>query len=122
MSHQETTISISSASIEMMMTLINEQGMSGFGPAIQILLNEVMKIERSRYLGANPYERSDDRIDYANGFKEKTLNTRVGAITVNVPQVRSSNFYPSALEKGQRSDQALKLAIAEMYVQGGKHA
>jgi len=122
MSHQETTISMSSASIEMMMILINEQGMSGFGPAIQILLNEVMKIERSRYLGANPYERSDDRIDYANGFKEKTLNTRVGAITVNVPQVRSSNFYPSALEKGQRSDQALKLAIAEMYVQGGKHA
>jgi len=101
MSHQETTISMSSASIEMMMILINEQGMSGFGPAIQILLNEVMKIERSRYLGANPYERSDDRIDYANGFKEKTLNTRVGAITVNVPQVRSSNFYPSALEKGQ---------------------
>jgi len=118
MSHHENTIALSSASIEMMATLVNEQGMSGFGPAMQILLNEAMKIERSRYLGINPYERSPDRVDYANGFKDKTLYTRVGVLKVNVPQVRSCDFYPSALEKGQRSEQALKLAIAEMYVQG----
>ena len=73
MSHHENTIALSSASIEMMATLVNEQGMSGFGPAMQILLNEAMKIERSRYLGVNPYERSPDRVDYANGFKDKTL-------------------------------------------------
>ena len=118
MSHHENTIALSSASIEMMATLVNEQGMSGFGPAMQILLNEAMKIERSRYLGVNPYERSPDRVDYANGFKDKTLYTRVGVLKVNIPQVRSCDFYPSVLEKGQRSEQALKLAIAEMYVQG----
>ena len=39
-------------------------------------------------------------------------------LKVNIPQVRSCDFYPSVLEKGQRSEQALKLAIAEMYVQG----
>jgi putative transposase len=118
MSQPENTILISSTSIEMMMTLINEQGINGFGPALQILLNEAMKIERSRYLCAKPYERSSERIDYANGFKDKTLNTRIGAIKVNIPQVRNGDFYPSALEKGQRSEQALKLAVAEMYVQG----
>ena len=118
MSHHENTIALSSASIEMMATLVNEQGMSGFGPAMQILLNEAMKIERSRYLGVNPYERSPDRVDYANGFKDKTLYTRVGVLKVNIPQVRSCDFYPSVLEKGQRSEQALKRAIAEMYVQG----
>lgn len=118
MSHHENTIALSSASIEMMATLVNEQGMSGFGPAMQILLNEAMKIERSRYLGVNPYERSPDRVDYANGFKDKTLYTRVGVLKVNIPQVRSCDFYPSVLEKGQRSEQALNLAIAEMYVQG----
>ena len=118
MSHHENTIALSSASIEMMAALVNEQGMSGFGPAMQILLNEAMKIERSRYLGVNPYERSPDRVDYANGFKDKTLYTRVGVLKVNIPQVRSCDFYPSVLEKGQRSEQALKRALAEMYVQG----
>jgi len=39
-------------------------------------------------------------------------------LTFQVPQVRSSDFYPSALEKGTRTDQAVNLALAEMYVQG----
>jgi len=44
--------------------------------------------------------------------------TRFGNITFQVPQVRSGNFYPSALEKGTRTEQAVNLALAEMYVQG----
>jgi putative transposase len=52
------------------------------------------------------------------GFKPKTLHTRLGALTVAVPQTRGVEFYPSALEKGVRSERALKLAVAEMYVQG----
>src|ERR1039457_2832182 len=56
---------------------------------------------------------------FTNGFKPKTLDTRVGSIQFQVPQVRGGlEFYPSALEKGVRSEQALKLALAEMYVQG----
>jgi putative transposase len=52
------------------------------------------------------------------GFKPKTVQTRVGALTLAVPQTRGVGFYPSALEKGLRSERALKLALAEMYVQG----
>ena len=44
--------------------------------------------------------------------------TRLGEVTFSVPQVRSGDFYPSALEKGTRTDQAVNLALAEMYVQG----
>ncbi|MBN2139213.1 MAG: transposase, partial [Sedimentisphaerales bacterium] len=56
---------------------------------------------------------------YANGYKPKTLDTRMGRITVSVPQVRGElEFFPSALEKGCRSERALKVAIAEMYVKG----
>jgi transposase-like protein len=44
--------------------------------------------------------------------------TRVGELTFDVPQVRSGGFYPSALEQGTRTEQALNLALAEMYVQG----
>ena len=46
------------------------------------------------------------------------MNTRQGEITFEVPQVRDSSFYPSALEKGERSERALLLALAEMYIQG----
>ena len=88
-----------------------------FAP-LQRLLNEAMKVERSVVLGAQPYERSDDRLRYANGYKPKTVRTRVGELELAVPQARGVPFYPSSLERGQRSERALKLAIAEMYLQG----
>jgi transposase-like protein len=86
--------------------------------AVRIMLNEAMRIERSRAIEAEPYQRTERRKGYANGFKPKTVDTRLGAITFEVPQTRNVEFYPSALEKGIRSERALKLAIAEMYVQG----
>ena len=83
-----------------------------------VLLNSAMVAERSEYLGASPYERSSQRISYANGFKDKALKTRLGSLSLKVPQTRDSEFYPQSLEKGLRSERALLLAIAEMYVQG----
>ncbi len=94
------------------------QGLDGAGEALRILVNEAAKIERSEYLGAKPHERTPERRDHANGFKPKTMLTRMGEITFAVPQTRESGFYPSALEKGTRTEQALNLALAEMYVQG----
>ena len=83
------------------------------------LQEPAMRRERTVALQAQPYERTPARQGQANGFKPKTLTTRIGAITFQVPQVRPGlEFYPSALEKGIRSEQALKLALAEMYVQG----
>lgn len=97
---------------------IIEQGLDALPGLIQILINTAMRIERQQYIGAAPYERSDQRRGYANGYKPKTVTTRLGEITFDVPQVRDGGFYPSALEKGLRSERALKLALAEMYVQG----
>ena len=65
-----------------------------------------------------PCERSAQRVDQANGYKPKTMLTRLGEITFDVPQVRTAGFYPSALERGSRSEQSVNLALAEMYVQG----
>ena len=98
--------------------LLAEHGLDGMAQAVGVLLNEVMKLERTHALGAAPYQRSEGRTGYANGFKPKTLHTRIGALTVAVPQTRGVEFYPSALEKGVRSERALKLAVAEMYLQG----
>ena len=98
--------------------LIAENGFEGLGEVIALLINEAMLIERSRYLKATPYERTDDRNGYANGYKNKTIKSRIGALNLQVPQTRDSEFYPSLLEKGLRSERALKLAVAEMYIQG----
>ncbi len=100
------------------MKALAEQGVDGFGPVLQLLLNESMKIERSEHLHAQPYERTEGRQGLANGFKDKTLLTRSGPLELSIPQVRDSSFYPQALEKGARSEVALKLALAEMYVTG----
>src|SRR4051794_28201924 len=77
-----------------------------------------MRAERAHYLGADRYERTPERQGHANAFKPKTVQTRLGPLTLAVPQVREGGFYPQALEKGLRSERALTLAMAEMYVQG----
>lgn len=98
--------------------VISEQGFQGMAEVMQLLMNEAMQVERTRYLQANPYERTDERKDYANGFKSKTVKTAIGALDLRVPQTRDGGFYPGFLEKGQRCERALKIALAEMYVQG----
>lgn len=101
-----------------LMELVSAKGFGGMAEAVQILLNEAMLIERTRHMQAEPYERNKLRLDYANGFKPKQLKTQLGELSLRVPQVREGDFYPSFLEKGLRSERALKLALAEMYVQG----
>jgi putative transposase len=98
--------------------LLAEHGFDGLAQAVTVLLDEVMKIERTHALGAGPYQRSEHRKGHANGYKPRTIYTRIGPLTVEVPQARGVESCPSALEKGVRSERALKLAVAEMYVRG----
>jgi len=97
---------------------ILENGREGILEAVKLLLNEAMRMERSQALNAGHYERSAARVDYANGYKPKTVQSAMGEMTLDIPQTRSGGFYPSCLEKGLRSDRALNLALAEMYVNG----
>jgi transposase-like protein len=113
MTHQDQT-----TALDEITELLTEHGFDGLASAVTVLLNEVMKLERTHVLGAMPYQRAEQRTGHANGFKPKTLHTRLGALNVAVPQTRGVEFYPSALEKGVRSERALKLAVAEMYVRG----
>jgi len=107
-----------SSVVETVVQLLCESGLAHMAEAVRIILNQAMRIERSQAIEAGPYQRTERRKGYANGYKPKTMNTRLGAITFEVPQTRGVEFYPSALEKGVRSERALKLAVAEMYVQG----
>jgi putative transposase len=104
--------------------MLVEQGLEGMADAMATMLNEAMKIERSTALRAEPGERSPERLGYANGFKPKRLSSRAGMLDLRIPQVRpmpgknALEFYPQSLERGIRSERALKLAIAEMYLKG----
>ena len=97
---------------------ITRNGLEAVPELMRVLLNNIMQVERAEYLRAGEYERTEERKGYANGYKPKTVRTRLGEITFAVAQVREGGFYPSALEKGLRSERALTLALAEMYVQG----
>lgn len=101
-----------------LMEQVAEQGLEILPELIRIVVNAAMQAERSEYLQAEHYQHTPERTGHANGYKPKTMHTRVGDITFAVPQVREGGFYPQALEKGLRSERALTLAVAEMYVQG----
>jgi putative transposase len=94
------------------------QGTEGLKPVLELLFNTAMKAEREQFLGAGSHERSDERKGYANGYKPKEVQTRMGALELAIPQVRGLGFYPQSIEKGSRSEKALKLAIAQMYLEG----
>ena len=101
--------------------LLLEHGLAAGLPLIaEMIINKAMLIERSLHLRADPYERSDARNGYANGLKDRGFQSSVGKLALRVPQTRDSDepYRPSMLESGSRSDRALKVAIAEMYLQG----
>ena len=98
--------------------IVSEKGFDGLREIMQMLFNEAMKMERENYLHASPYQRTDLRTDHANGFKPRTINTLQGEIQLSIPQTRNGGFYPYCLEKGMRSERAINVAMAEMYIHG----
>lgn len=115
---QRTQLNDSDTQMHEAYACLLENGLDGAAEALRIMVNEASRIERAEHLQVTPYERSNQRQDYANGYKPKTVLTRLGKIEFAIPQVRLAGFYPSALERGCRSEKAMNLALAEMYVQG----
>jgi len=70
------------------------------------------------FLGAEPYERSEDREGYRNGYRERDLFTRVGRLKLRVPRDREGKFSTRLFDRYQRSEKALVLALQESYLQG----
>lgn len=81
-------------------------------------LNMVMQLEAIQQSGAEPYERNDERTGYRNGYKKRSLKTRVGEISLNKPQFREKAFNSRIFDKYSRVERALINAIAESYLQG----
>ena len=89
-----------------------------FSKLLEAILNQVLLAQSAEQLGAEPYERNDDRTAYRNGFRDRDLTTRIGAITLKVPRHRNGDFSTTMFQRYQRSEQALVLAMIEMVING----
>jgi transposase-like protein len=85
---------------------------------VEVLVQDLLEAEVKRHIGADFYERSENRQGHRNGTKSRTMKTRVGELKFDMPQVREGGFHTSLFERYQRSEKALLCAIQEMYVQG----
>ena len=85
---------------------------------LEQVLDQVLQAQVTEALQAKPFERTEERQGYRNGFKPRTMTTRVGRLVLSVPQVRDGKFSPELFSRFQRSEQALVLALIEMVVNG----
>ena len=85
---------------------------------VQAALQAILEEEITAHLGAARYERTGERTGWRNGSKPRTLKTRVGTLELRVPQDRDGTFSPELFGRYQRNEQALVLALLEMYVPG----
>lgn len=98
--------------------LFSETKEEAFGKLMEKILNQVLLAESAEQLGAENYERSEDRSDYRNGTRTRSLTTRIGKIELQVPRHRNVPFKTMLFENYQRNEQALIATMMEMVVQG----
>lgn len=101
--------------------ILQASSMHGDDPIKGLLrhtIQQLLEEELTAFLNAEPYTRTDERRGYRNGYKPRTLKTRVGQLELMVPKDREGRFQTELFAKYQRNEKALVLAIAEMYVQG----
>jgi putative transposase len=78
----------------------------------------LIEAELTSVIGAEPHERTDNRLAQRNGHRPRTLSTTAGDLELRIPKLRSGSFFPSLLERRRRVDQALYAVIMEAYLHG----
>lgn len=86
--------------------------------SVQRVLQQLLEAQITEHVGAAPYERTEHRKRHRNGYKQRTLNTRVGTLELLVPQDREGTFSTSLFARYQRNEKALVLSLMEMYIEG----
>src|SRR5690554_5893992 len=89
-----------------------------FSKLLEEIFNQVLLAQSTEQIGADPYERTEERTAYRNEFRERQMTTRVGTLTLRVPRHRNGQFSTELFKRYQRSEQALVLAMMEMVVNG----
>jgi putative transposase len=103
---------------EEILQLLSKDRDEAFRELLTNSLNSILKAESLEQLKASPYERSEERTDSRNGFRNRDLNTRIGRITLSVPRHRNQPFKTMIFDNYSRSEAALIASMAEMVVNG----
>src|SRR5919202_4194389 len=85
---------------------------------VERVVQQLLEAEMTHHIGAAPYERTERRTGQRNGYKRRTLRTRVGTLDLLVPQDREGTFSTRLFSRYQRNEKALVLALMKMYVEG----
>lgn len=85
---------------------------------LRVLIQSVIETEVRQQIGAQPYERTRERVTQRNGYRERPYETRVGELTLRVPKLREGSYFPSFLEPRRKAEKALLAVVQSAYVEG----
>ena len=78
----------------------------------------LMALEVEGLTGAAPGERSPDRTNHRNGYRDRIWETRAGTVELKIPKLRKGSYFPGFLEPRRMAEKALTAVIQEAYIQG----
>ena len=86
--------------------------------SVEETLNSLLDAEADRLVGADRYERTDQRKDYRSGHYQRKLHTKAGEVTLNVPKLRKQTLDTAIIERYRRRESSVEEALMEMYLAG----
>lgn len=84
----------------------------------QYTLQRLMELEAQVQCGAERHERSDERVNQRNGYRDRELETRIGTLSLKIPKLRQGSYYPTFLEPRKASEKALVAVVQEAFIKG----
>jgi transposase-like protein len=82
------------------------------------VLQLLMEADVEGLIGAARHERTGERLNYRNGFRDRTLDTRLGTLQLRIPKLRQGSYFPPFLEPRKTSEKALVAVIQEAWIGG----
>jgi transposase-like protein len=102
-----------------LMELLQKAGEGDFLRTVaESVLQLLMEADVDGVIGAGRHERNMDRLNYRNGYRDRTLDTRVGQLQLRIPKLRQGSYFPPFLEPRKTSERALVAVIQEAWING----
>ena len=99
--------------------LLQKSGDGDFLRAVaEAVLQILMEADVEGVIGAGRHERSADRLNYRNGYRERSLDTRLGSLQLRIPKLRQGSYFPPFLEPRKTAEKALVTVIQEAWIGG----
>ena len=107
-----------SALLDLLAPLKLTDGTDRIRVATETIYQELIDVEATVFIGAGPFERTDERTTHRNGSRARVLTTTAGELDLRIPKLRARAFFPALLERRRRIDRALFAVVMEAYLHG----